>query len=367
MLAQFRAPAGHGTGVSRLHLTEPGSALAQNGETVSTTVNSAFSAFDAALNLDPSERRRAQDRHRDIRDVLEETGLVTGSFLQGSFARKTMLKPLKDVDIVILLDAEAWPDLMGPDGPGMAMDMFREYVEQRWPTAQFDQGDPPAGKALRVSFDDVDFTVDLVPGIEDTGRYVLIGDRHERRWIRSNTRIQLDLVSTRNVATDGRFVHQVRMLKSFKASQPELEFVTGIVVESLAYTVVQHKLDHPDAVALVLQEGARLLNGPVLEPAGEDDVTEKWSTDEREAAIRVFSAKARQAQEAQLLAAAGDHASAIDVWHDVLGDEFPSAPRRSEREVLHALASGSLTSTQRPSRTTVGAVQSRPGRAWRSR
>lgn len=334
---------------------------------VAATVNTAFGVLDAELSLDPDERRRAQEIHNEIREVLESTGLVTGSFLQGSFARKTMLKPLKDIDIVILLDEDKWPGLQGPNGPAAAMAFFRENVAEHWPTAEFDQGDEPAGKALRVSFDDVDFTIDLVPAIDQPGKYVLIGDRHERRWIRSNTRVQLDVVAARNVATEGRFVHQVRMLKSFKGNQPELDFMSGIVVESLAYDLIEGRLEDAEAVALVINEGARLLACAVVEPAGDDDVSAKWSADERTVAVTVFESRARQVKEAQRLAEAGDQASAIDVWHDVFGEPFPSAPPRSEAAVLKSLGSGSLTSTQRVSSTSAGITAVRPGRAWRSR
>ncbi|WP_207204628.1 nucleotidyltransferase domain-containing protein [Sanguibacter massiliensis] len=331
-----------------------------------TTLESAFSEFDESLNLDAFERRRAQDRHRELRDVLEATDWVAGSFLQGSFARKTMLKPLTDIDIVILLDVEAHPELRGPDGPERAMNLFRAAVKDHWPGAQFDIGDPPAGKALRVHFDDVHFTVDLVPGIDAPGRRVLIGDRFDREWTDSNTRIQIDRVTERNKRCNSKFVHQVRMLKSFRGTQPELDFVSGIVMESLAFQVIHEPMLHAEALAAVLEAAPSLLRGKLLEPAGEDDITEKWSEHERDIAIAVFTRRAVQAREAQELAAAGDPHSSIDVWHDILGDPFPAAPPRSPKDVVTALASGSFTSTQRPSSTLAGVIPGRPTRAWRS-
>lgn len=334
---------------------------------MATTVSKAFGEFDEYLNLDPAERRKAQDRHNEIRDLLEDTGQVTGSFLQGSFARKTMLKPLKDVDIVILMNLAAWPGLDGPDGPAAAMAFFRRQVQAKWPDARFDEGDPPAGKALRVAFSDVDFTVDLVPALDGPGDYVRIGDRHDREWIISNTRIQITRVATRNLATAGSFVHQVRMLKAFTKHHPELEFVKGIAMESLAYQVIDTRLRHPDAIALAMTEGARLLAGPLLEPAGEDDMTESWTPLERQRAVDVFTVATRPAQEALRLEAAGDEAAAVDVWHSLFGEGFPVAPAVSEAETLQRLASGSLTSAGRASVTLAGATPEPPGRAWRSR
>jgi hypothetical protein len=66
------------------------------------TTTGAFDEFDAALNLDPREREKAERRHHEITDVLIAAGIAASTFLQGSFARKTMPKPLKDVDMVIV-------------------------------------------------------------------------------------------------------------------------------------------------------------------------------------------------------------------------------------------------------------------------
>jgi hypothetical protein len=330
------------------------------------TVSTAFGEFDDNLNLDRDQRERAQERHVEIRELLEATGVVSTSFLQGSFARKTMLKPLKDVDIVIVLDAEAWPDLRGPGGPAAAMAFFRREVGRRWPTATFDQGEAPSAKALRVSFADTDFTVDLVPAIDADGDYVDIGDREERRWIRSNTRIQISRIRDRNVATKSRFVHQVRMLKTVVRQHEDLEFFKGIVVESLAYRIIGNKMRDPEAVALALRESARQVTDAVIEPGGDDDVTIKWIEQERALAARRLSDAATQAEEALRLEKDGDHDAAIDVWHAVFGPDFPTAPPLTESATLHRIASGGLTSTGRATASFAAAATMQPVRAWRS-
>ena len=89
----------------------------------------------------------------------------------------------------------------------------------------------------------VDFTIDLVPAFDQEGGYVLIGDRFEGTWEPSNTRIQLKRVSDRNRATGGRFVRQVREAKELTKHHEELDFITGIVVESLAYA--RHRRELP--------------------------------------------------------------------------------------------------------------------------
>ncbi|MGW5016049.1 SMODS domain-containing nucleotidyltransferase, partial [Micromonospora chalcea] len=285
-------------------------------------------------------------------------------FLQGSFARKTMLKPLKDVDIVCLLPAYRWELLRGKDGPRKAMESFKAPIVQRWPGVQFDVGDEPAGKALRVTLPGVDFTIDLVPAFDQKDECILIGDRFEGTWEPSNTRIQIKRVSDRNQTTGGRFVHQVREAKELTKHHEDLEFVCGIVVESLAYAVIDRELPDKVAIALFLDHAQDAVKGPVLEPAGEDDVTAKWTSEERQTAARVYGQAARKAAEALAMERAGDTDAAIDVWHSLFGDQFPPAPHRSVQSALTALAAGSVTSTGRPSTTQAAQQVSAPGRSW---
>lgn len=328
------------------------------------TVDNSFTQLDENLNLDPFVRLKAQNTHNNIREDLTKAGCIAGSFLQGSFARKTMLKPLKDVDIVCLLPVYMWELWRGPDGPGKAMESFKAPVWGRWPGAQFDVGDKPSGKALRVTLPGVDFTIDLVPAFDQEDDYVLIGDRFEGTWEPSNTRIQMKRVSDRNQATGGRFVHQVREAKELTKHHNELEFVSGIVVESLAYAVIGHRVPDKIAIAWFLEHAKEAVKGPILEPAGEDDVTAKWTYEERQAATRVYAQASRRAAEALAFERAGDMDAAIVVWHSLFGDSFPPAPHRSVQNALTALAAGSLTTTGRPSATQVGQQISAPGRSW---
>lgn len=347
------------------------------------TVDQGFQALDTSLNLDPTERAQAQSRHRAVEGVLLESGVAVDTFLQGSFARKTMLAPLKDVDIVIVLHPRWWEIWGGADGPGRAMEAFKAPIRRRWPTVRFDDGEPPSGKALRLSFDDVSFTVDLVPAFDsavvgrdggDRPGYVLIGDRHQHCWEPSNTRIQIQRIRERNVATtdrqghDGRFVHQVRELKAAVKNTLIDEFVKGIVSESLMYWSVNRRMRDRDAIRRVLRYAADAVRGPVLEPAGDDDLTVKWTPTERSLAVATFGRMSAAAEEAIHLEAAGDPVGACSVWHGVFGDQFPAPPDRDPEDVLVAWGgAGSLTSSGRPSGTAAGRQRQSAGRAWAPR
>ena len=68
-----------------------------------TTVSQAFAQLRNNIKLDPVEYQRAIAIHNAVTAYLTAIGLITGAFLQGSLARKTMIAPLRDVDKVVLL------------------------------------------------------------------------------------------------------------------------------------------------------------------------------------------------------------------------------------------------------------------------
>lgn len=329
------------------------------------SVRAAFDIFDAAISLDRRERDRAQTRHQEITDCLIDAGVATGTFLQGSFARKTMRRPLKDVDIVVLFPASFWRELQ--NNPAKALDLLKQPLRALWrDSVAFDVRGRPA-KALQVVFEDCPFTFDLVAAFEDPsgGEDVLIANRETMVWERSNTRTLKRVIAERNLATAGRFVHQARMVKEFKAQHPQLEEICGLVCESLTFAAVTTALPDAQAVAATLRHASTAMFGPIMDPTGVDDLTVKWTDLERATFAAAFEAGSKRADEAMRLDAAGATAAAIDVWRSVLGEDFPAAAPQSESAALRNLAVGSVSSTGRAVATPVAVQPQRPARAWR--
>ncbi|MES9588766.1 nucleotidyltransferase [Streptomyces sp. NPDC094045] len=328
----------------------------------------AFGALDEELNLDGRERKSAQKRHQDITDYLVDAGLAIATFLQGSFARKTMLKPLKDVDMIIRMHPRLEKILRQRGGPAHAMRLIREVLAEEYPDAQFDVDDAPA-HALQVTFPDLDFTFDLVPALDakNGSEIVYIADRENDTWEWSNTRPLNRIISTRNQATGGRFVHQVRMLKSYKKDHPVLDDTCGLLWEAFAYEAVTSPIEHSQALTVTLAHAAQAVTGPVFDPTGVDDLTADWTAVQRTAYATTLAVAARRAAEARRLEEDGQHAAAIEIWHDLIGDPFPVAEAQSASDALRALAAGSITSTGRAVTSSRGQQPARPGRSWRTR
>lgn len=332
---------------------------------IKQTVAGAFADFEDALKLDKPEVDAARRRHNEVRDCLTATDLVATSFLQGSFARKTMISPLNDVDVVLVLPRADEDRLRRPGGPALSMEQLKPHLSACFPGVVFD-AEKRADHALRLDFTDVDFHIDLVPAFDlhnDNGD-VDIADRARDCWERSNTRELMRVVSERNSAqvTNGRFVPQVRMVKTFCNEAADLD-VCGLVAESLVFDAVTTHMSDGRALLITFQRGGKLTSGTLTDPTGVDDLLAGWSWERRQAAASVFDKAAQMAAEALALEAAGDEAGAIDIWHRLLGPQFPAAEGLADEKAVFQAWKG-VTSANRV--TPAAAAAQVPARTVRS-
>lgn len=318
----------------------------------------AFDDFDENLKLDPDERAAAQQTHNDITKLLLEAGLVTGAFLQGSFARKTMIAPLRDIDKIVILA----PALEGLT-PDEIMDRIQAVLAEAYPEVTFDR----SRHALQIDFGEESFYFDTVPAWETStdDDDVCIANRDTGDWQRSNTRKLIRVVAERNQDTNGRFIHQVRMGK--QAIKHLLDgIVPGLHVESWAYLAIEESMPHDEAVALILETGATLLGRRYTEPTGAEAISERLKPDVVARAKPVLETAATRAREARRLTDAGDHNEAIRIWRDLFGECFPAPEPQTAGEALkRSFTGGSLTSSGTVSHTSVGAQPARPTRSWK--
>ncbi len=321
-------------------------------------VPEAFDDFDDEQKLDPDERAAAQDRHNEITEILKDAGIATIGFLQGSFARKTMIPPLHDVDKVIIL-TEAYRD----KHPDAVMDAMQTAVAAECSPATFER----SRHALKIDITDDPFLFDTVPAFESDGDNddITIANRDDGTWPSSNLRELTRVVAQRNQDTDGRFIHQVRMAKQAVRELFE-DGLPGLHVEAVAFQAITNTVEHPDACAAIFDKGAALLGADYWEPTGVDKISARLDPAVVRDAQLMFSNAAEQAHEALLLAAAGDHDEAIRIWRMLFGEPFPSAPAQSANEAVERLArGGSITTAAAVSATRAGRQPVPATRSWR--
>ena len=120
-------------------------------------LNNEFTVFDERIRPDDPELKLCQDAHADLRSRLKADEDISkvhvADFLQGSYARNTMLisDEKNDVDIILVtsLHERQYP-------PDAALAYFVPFLEKNYPN-QFSMN----GRSLNIQLDEVE--LDLVP------------------------------------------------------------------------------------------------------------------------------------------------------------------------------------------------------------
>jgi hypothetical protein len=327
--------------------------------------HAAFEEFDKALQLPPEITAQAQDRRATVDEALIQAGIVSSSFLQGSFGRKTMLPPLNDVDVVVILT----PSYSGMDASA-AIAAVTAVIKHELPEATVDT-EKQAAKAIQMQFPGDTFTVDIVTARElAEPELIEIANRENNQWERSLARRLKRVIQERNQACDGRFIRQVRMLKQIAKHNGLSDLsngkaVCGLLIETLAYETIDRSLNHDVAIAKMVAKAPTIAAGAVFDPSGENDLTEDWSIETRAEVIEILEHLSKRTCEAVAAHRDGNESLALQLWSDICGDKFPTATL-NEEEALDALwQDGGVTATGRittdPQQVKVTA---RPTRSW---
>lgn len=330
----------------------------------------AFNEFHDKLKLDPDVTQAARDRHNEVRNVLQAAGLVIDAFLQGSFARRTAMSPLRDVDLVVVLAEKHRDRLWRTGGADTAMDLCEAALGGHFPDVTFER----TTHSLKVDFGEDDFEFDVVPAFQDLNdsRLVWIADLEgdDEPWEKSNTKKLIKVAACRNQACDGRFIHVARMGKHFRRLHlNDIDGFTGMLVESILYRSMTDSVSYEQGCREFLAEAADALDSgeAIMDPTGVEDLGARLDDGDREKAATICRDGFTDAEEAGRLAADGDDREAIRIWHNIFGQEaFPAPQPRSLSEAAAALQGGSFTRSGGVSTSPRGHAPVPPGRSWRT-
>ena len=325
------------------------------------TVQQAFEEFDDELKLDSKERQEAIDLHHKIRKVLADAGVCAHAILQGSFARKTMLAPLRDIDMVGFLNDEYRYLMTTVGGVAKAIDLIEAPLRSAFPHAVFER----SRHAIKIDFPELGFTFDLVPAFDRAGSELIdIANLDDDTWDESNTRTLMRVVSERNDDCVGLFIHQVRMVKHW--DRYELEELFGLYRESAAYDGIKGPADHAEAVLAAfraLEEGLEI--EVQYDPTGVDNLYRKLEPSAAPEALPMVREARRRAEEAIELDAAGDTDAALAIWYSIFGDPFPKPSTQSVEDAFTNSLRGGLTSTGVATASSAARAKTPPVRPWR--
>ncbi|MGH7798708.1 MAG: SMODS domain-containing nucleotidyltransferase [Candidatus Binatia bacterium] len=291
---------------------------------MATTIPQAFAALKANLEITGFQESTVSTRQKSVRDVVEAGLTVLDSFLTGSYARNTMIGPLKeaDVDIFVVLDATYYHHYNRQNGgQGGLLDLVKRTLQRTYTrTPDLSRN----GQAVTIRFED--FVVDVVPGFHRQGGGYLIPNSITQSWLATDPKRHVEITSAANKVHNGNFIPLVKMIKgwnrvhgghfrSFHLEVLCLQLLNGVQIS-----------DMPSGVRYIFDKARALVAQKNLDPAGYgDDVGSYINTQEKinEAVSRVQTAyeRAIRAEEYSRRDLVRD---AIDTWRIIFGDYFPA-------------------------------------------
>jgi hypothetical protein len=291
---------------------------------MATSIQQAFLKLKSNLEISSLQSETVSTRQKTVRDVLANGMGVIDDFLTGSYARSTMISPLKDADIDIfcVLEPRYYQHYNGQNGgPAGLLDLTKRTLLKTYTrTPDISRN----GQAVTVRFED--FAVDVIPGFNRQGGGYLIPNSIKNSWLSTDPKRHVELVSLSNKAHNGDLVPLIKMIKGWNKENGA--FFRSFHLEVLALAIMQNVTisDFPSGARFYFDKARLLVTKQNLDPAGYgDDVGSYINTQEKmQEASRRFQTAYDRAIKAEEHVGRGNVRDAIDMWRKVFGDYFPS-------------------------------------------
>ncbi|TEB09084.1 CBASS oligonucleotide cyclase [Pelotomaculum propionicicum] len=290
---------------------------------MATTVNNAFAVFKSRLEVTPLQAQTLSRRHVDVRGCVGKAFTIVDDFLIGSYVRDTACRPIKDVDIMVVLHWGKYGEYYkNQRGPYALLSAVKEVLVDAYKTTRIRVD----GQAVSMYFSD--FTVDVVPafGIIDNGKWVdwWIPDSPGDTWIRTNPKNHQQIMTEANRRCNNMFKPMVKMIKAWNRNNGNI--LKGFHIEVMADRIfTSAPTSYAHGMLQFFDSSWYLLRDGVNDPTNTYDRVDTYLTDNQRslAQSKVYNAEQR-AREAITAEQVGNAYSAVTTWRSIVGDPFPS-------------------------------------------
>jgi hypothetical protein len=291
------------------------------------SVDEAFEKFRGRLEITRTEEQDASRRQQRIRDQVQAGIGVQTDFLTGAYARETKTKPLKDVDIFVVLSDDEADYLDRP--PTAVLGVVQEilvpyYGEQR---VSIEHHSVRVDFGVRIVDDLTDQVVsfDVVPAFAD-GDGFRIPDTRRHDWMRTDPRIHKAKATAANTAFGGQWKPVVKMAKKWNQHHDK-PVKPMFLLEVMALNLLHPPWggSYPYELKEFFATAADRLDEGWPDPAGLGPaVSDRLDTDP--GSMRAAQDALRRAEaactEALRLEAGGKTGEALNMWQELFGPLF---------------------------------------------
>ena len=238
-------------------------------------LNAGFDEYQKTVDADPEQVAVARDRRDVFKKAFGGEADVVEVFGSGSLARSTQLKPVHDVDLVVVFDAEHHPDWGTPGTSSEdALDHVRERVTvllgaTNGSVDQLVRLGRTRDRAVKCFVDppeqDDAFTVDVMPVLRQQDGTLLVPSTRQKEWSTADPEYLIREVRLRQEEWS-YFRPMIRVLKLWRHGIPTK--VKSLVMEVLALECLPVDKNRPEALKAFFTSAAVQINDGVEDPAG---------------------------------------------------------------------------------------------------
>jgi hypothetical protein len=291
---------------------------------VATTTAKSFDEFSETISLTTAQSKLVTDRAAIAKTLLLSTfpptdlTPFTTSNLMGSCKRKTVIRPLDDLDVIaIFQNKDSVFETYRRDSQAFLY-RLREKINAKTTVESVGA----RGQVVRLFYKD-GLHVDIAPVFKWSGEhsgYALPSGNGG--WITTDPQKQTEWASERQATLSNQFLRRVRMLKRWNNEHSKrlgswhLEVMVGSAFGSMSNNSRQ-------GIAKFFEWAPGYLH--VNDPDGHGgDLGSKLTKSQEREVIESFSREHARALKALAAEDRGDHKEAIRIWRIVFGDDFPS-------------------------------------------
>lgn len=299
------------------------------------TIAQAFATFLPKLELTDAESLAASDQHTYLREQLQQRMSVHDNFLSGSYARKTAVRPLNDIDVFLVLTPT--PALNADTPPTKVLAEVKRVLEEIY-TAKVAA---TQARSINIEFTGTGIAYDVVPAFAKRTDVYTIPDAEASRWIETNPKVHKEMSTAANEQAAKKLKP---LLKAVKHANNRF----GNAARSFHLEVLTWKVltcdpgSYMDGLVTLLDGLARRICDPCPDPAGLGaDI--RPAPDRCEKARNWLDRMATLAREAKQLSEDGRTGEAHFKMREILGEQWPeSGTSGSKRGVAAIVAGGSV-------------------------
>lgn len=289
---------------------------------MATTVPNAFAELQSRIALTPKQREVAAGRLANLQIFFPANyAVATAPWAIGSYGRGTIVRPERDIDIMVALSVSEYWDRYKGDSR-VFLRWLRDGLNRKYANTRVGV----RGIAVHLALGE-GVEVDLVAGLHRTGGGFVIPNG-AGGWMATNPPFHDQLMTNANVRTNSALKPLVRMMKAWNILG-NAGRLRSFHLEMMVERVWQKATTIPSmpaAVTATLKTGAgwvRAVHPDPWKPSGQN-LDSYVTTATRTAVAKAMDEDAVRAQDALDYVAAGQTEKAFGRWAIVFGHQFPA-------------------------------------------